>query len=296
MSIIINNNTKVIVQGITGSEGTFHSKQMIDYGTNIVGGVTPGKGGEKAIDGTINVYNKVIEAKEKTDANASIIFVPPAYAANAIIESAEAGIETIVCISEGIPTRDMIKAKHIVNERDICLIGPNCPGIITVNECKLGIMPGFITKKGNIGVISKSGTLTYEAIYQLVENDLGQTTALGIGGDPIIGIDMKTAVKLFEEDPETRGIVIIGEIGGTMEIEAASWIENNSNKPIVGFIAGQTAPPGKRMGHAGAIISGGDETAQAKMNFMEKCGIHICESPSEIGSKMKLIQKGINHV
>ncbi len=296
MSIIINKNTKVIVQGITGSEGTFHSKQMIEYGTNIVGGVTPGKGGTKAIDGTIDVYNKVTEAKERTNANASIIFVPPAYAANAIIESAEAGIETIVCISEGIPTKDMIKAKHIVDEKNICLIGPNCPGIITVDECKLGIMPGFITKKGNIGVISKSGTLTYEAIYQLVENDLGQTTALGIGGDPIIGTDMKTAVQLFENDSDTEGIVIIGEIGGTMEIEAASWIKENSNKPIVGFIAGQTAPSGKRMGHAGAIISGGDETAQAKMNFMEECGIHVCESPAEIGKKMKMIQKGISHV
>ena len=296
MSIIINKNTKVIVQGITGSEGTFHSKQMIEYGTNIVGGVTPGKGGTKAIDGTIDVYNKVTEVKERTNANASIIFVPPAYAANAIIESAEAGIETIVCISEGIPTKDMIKAKHIVDEKNICLIGPNCPGIITVDECKLGIMPGFITKKGNIGVISKSGTLTYEAIYQLVENDLGQTTALGIGGDPIIGTDMKTAVQLFEKDSDTEGIVIIGEIGGTMEIEAASWIKENSNKPIVGFIAGQTAPSGKRMGHAGAIISGGDETAQAKMNFMEECGIHVCESPAEIGKKMKMIQKGISHV
>ena len=296
MSIIINKNTKVIVQGITGSEGTFHSKQMIEYGTNIVGGVTPGKGGTKAIDGTIDVYNKVIEAKERTNANASIIFVPPAYAANAIIESAEAGIQTIVCISEGIPTKDMIKAKHIVDEKNICLIGPNCPGIITVDECKLGIMPGFITKKGNIGVISKSGTLTYEAIYQLVENDLGQTTALGIGGDPIIGTDMKAAVQLFENDSDTDGIVIIGEIGGTMEIDAASWIKENSNKPIVGFIAGQTAPSGKRMGHAGAIISGGDETAQAKMNFMEECGIHVCESPAEIGKKMKMIQKGISHV
>ena len=296
MSIIINKNTKVIVQGITGSEGTFHSKQMIEYGTNIVGGVTPGKGGTKAIDGTIDVYNKVTEAKERTNANASIIFVPPAYAANAIIESAEAGIQTIVCISEGIPTKDMIKAKHIVDEKNICLIGPNCPGIITVDECKLGIMPGFITKKGNIGVISKSGTLTYEAIYQLVQNNLGQTTALGIGGDPIIGTDMKTAVQLFEKDSDTEGIVIIGEIGGTMEIEAASWIKENSNKPIVGFIAGQTAPSGKRMGHAGAIISGGDETAQAKMNFMEECGIHVCESPAEIGKKMKMIQKGMSHV
>ena len=289
MSIIVNKKTRVLVQGITGSEGTFHSKQMIEYGTNIVSGVTPGKGGTKAVDGKVDVFNSVLDAKEATDANASIIFVPPAYAGSAIIESAEAGIETIVCISEGIPTRDMIKAKHIVNERNICLIGPNCPGIITVDECKLGIMPGFITQKGNIGVISKSGTLTYEAIYQLVQNKLGQTTALGIGGDPIIGTDMKDAVKLFEEDKETDGIVIIGEIGGTMEIESAMWIKDNVSKPVVGFIAGQTAPAGKRMGHAGAIISGGDETARAKMDIMEKCGINVCESPSEIGKKMKEI-------
>jgi len=289
MSIIVNKKTRVLVQGITGSEGTFHSKQMIEYGTNIVSGVTPGKGGTKAVDGKVDVFNSVLDAKEATDANASIIFVPPAYAGSAIIESAEAGIETIVCISEGIPTRDMIKAKHIVNERNICLIGPNCPGIITVDECKLGIMPGFITQKGNIGVISKSGTLTYEAIYQLVQNNLGQTTALGIGGDPIIGTDMKDAVKLFEEDKETDGIVIIGEIGGTMEIESAMWIKDNISKPVVGFIAGQTAPAGKRMGHAGAIISGGDETARAKMDIMEKCGINVCESPSEIGKKMKEI-------
>ena len=289
MSIIVNDNTRVIVQGITGTEGTFHAKQMIEYGTNIVSGVTPGKGGTKAIDGTVDVYDNVKDAKNASNANASIIFVPPAFAASAIIESAEAGIDTIVCISEGIPTRDMIKAKHIVDEKGICLIGPNCPGIITVDECKLGIMPGFITQKGNIGVISKSGTLTYEAIYQLVQNGLGQTTALGIGGDPIIGTDMKDAVKLFEEDNETKGIVVIGEIGGTMEVESALWIKDNVSKPVVGFIAGQTAPSGKRMGHAGAIISGGDETAKAKMDIMEKCGIHVCESPSEIGKKMKTI-------
>lgn len=289
MSIIVNNNTRVIVQGITGTEGTFHSTQMIEYGTNIVSGVTPGKGGTKAIDGTVDVYDNVKDAKNASNANASIIFVPPAFAASAIIESAEAGIDTIVCISEGIPTRDMIKAKHIVDEKGICLIGPNCPGIITVDECKLGIMPGFITQKGNIGVISKSGTLTYEAIYQLVQNGLGQTTALGIGGDPIIGTDMKDAVKLFEEDDQTKGIVVIGEIGGTMEVESALWIKDNVSKPVVGFIAGQTAPSGKRMGHAGAIISGGDETAKAKMDIMEKCGIHVCESPSEIGKKMKTI-------
>jgi len=289
MSIIINKDTKVLVQGITGSEGTFHSTQMLEYGTNIVAGVTPRKGGQKAIDDTIPVFNTVAEAKEVTQANASIIFVPPAFAGSAIIEAAQANMDTIVCISEGIPTRDMIKAKHIIDEKEICLIGPNCPGVITVDECKLGIMPGFITKKGNIGVISKSGTLTYEAIYQLVQNDLGQTTALGIGGDPIIGTDMKDAIKLFENDADTKGIVVIGEIGGTMEIEAAYWAKENVSKPIVGFIAGQTAPSGKRMGHAGAIISGGDETAKAKMDIMEKCGIHVCESPAEIGKKMKTI-------
>jgi succinyl-CoA synthetase alpha subunit len=289
MSIIVNKDTRVLVQGITGSEGTFHSTQMLDYGTNIVAGVTPGKGGQKAIDDTIPVFNTVAEAKEVTQANASIIFVPPAFAGSAIIEAAQANMDTIVCISEGIPIRDMIKAKHIIDEKGICLIGPNCPGIITVDECKLGIMPGFITKKGDIGVISKSGTLTYEAIYQLVQNDLGQTTALGIGGDPIIGTDMKDAIKLFENDSDTKGIVVIGEIGGTMEIEAAYWAKENVSKPIVGFIAGQTAPSGKRMGHAGAIISGGDETAIAKMRIMDECGIHVCESPSEIGTKMKMI-------
>ena len=289
MSIIVNKDTRVLVQGITGSEGTFHSTQMLEYGTNIVAGVTPGKGGQKAIDGTIPVFNSVSDAKEATQANASIIFVPPAFAGSAIIEAAQADMGTIVCISEGIPTRDMIKAKHIVDEKNICLVGPNCPGVITVDECKLGIMPGFITKKGNIGVISKSGTLTYEAIYQLVQNDLGQTTALGIGGDPIIGTDMKKAIELFENDPDTKGIVVIGEIGGTMEIEAAYWAKENVSKPIVGFIAGQTAPSGKRMGHAGAIISGGDETATAKMKIMDECGIHVCESPADIGKTMKNI-------
>ena len=292
MSIIVNKDTRVLVQGITGSEGTFHSTQMIEYGTNIVAGVTPGKGGQKAINDTIPVFDTVAEAKKITQANASIIFVPPAFAGSAIIEAAQANMNTIVCISEGIPTRDMIKAKHIIDEKEICLIGPNCPGVITVDECKLGIMPGFITKKGNIGVISKSGTLTYEAIYQLVQNDLGQTTALGIGGDPIIGTDMKDAIKLFENDADTKGIVVIGEIGGTMEIEAAYWAKENVSKPIVGFIAGQTAPTGKRMGHAGAIISGGDETAVAKMKIMDECGIHVCESPADIGKTMKNIIQG----
>ena len=289
MSIIVNNNTKVIVQGITGSEGTFHSEQMLSYGTKIVAGVTPGKGGQNAVNGCIPVYNSMEEAKDTTNANASIIFVPPRFAGNAIIEAADAGIKTIVCISEGIPVRDMIKAKSIVDEKNITLIGPNCPGIITVDECKLGIMPGFIAKKGNIGVISKSGTLTYEAIDQLVKNGLGQTTALGIGGDPVIGTDMTKALELFENDKSTKGIVVIGEIGGTMEIDAAYWAKNHSTKPIVGFIAGKTAPSGRRMGHAGAIISGGDETADAKMKIMDQCGIHVCESPSEIGKKMKEI-------
>ena len=289
MSIIVNNNTRVIVQGITGNEGTFHTSQMIEYGTKIVAGVTPNKGGQMAINNTIPVFNTVIEAKEATNANTSIIFVPPRFAANAIIEASESGIKTIVCISEGIPIRDMLKAKKITDNNNTRLVGPNCPGIITVDECKLGIMPGFITKKGTVGVISKSGTLTYEAIDQLVKNDLGQTTALGIGGDPIIGTDMKDAVELFENDPETKGIVIIGEIGGTMEIETALWAKENVSKPIVGFIAGKTAPPGRRMGHAGAIVSGTDETAVAKMKIMKDCGIHVCESPAEIGIKMKEI-------
>ena len=286
MSIFINKNSKIIVQGITGSEGSFHTQQMLNYGTNIVAGVTPGKGGQTVFE-KIPVFDSVKDAKNETKANASIIFVPPKFAADAIIESAIQKISTIVCISEGIPVRDMIKAKQIVDDNNVNLIGPNCPGIITVDECKLGIMPGFIAKKGNIGVISKSGTLTYEAIDQLVKNNLGQTTALGIGGDPIIGTDMRKALELFENDDETKGIVLIGEIGGTMEIEAAEWAKDNATKPIVGFIAGQTAPPGRRMGHAGAIVSGGDETAIAKMKIMKECGIHVCESPSNIGKKMK---------
>jgi len=287
MSIIVNKDTRVLVQGITGKEGTFHAMQMMDYGTKIVGGVTPNKGGQMALDNQVPVFNTVLEAKNATNANASIIFVPPRFAANAIIEASEAGIKTIICISEGIPIRDMIKAKKITENNNTRLVGPNCPGVITVDECKLGIMPGFITKKGSVGVISKSGTLTYEAIDQLVKNGLGQTTALGIGGDPIIGTDMKDAVELFENDPDTKGIVIIGEIGGTMEIETALWAKDNVSKPIVGFIAGQTAPPGRRMGHAGAIVSGADETAIAKMKIMQDSGIHVCNSPAEIGSKMK---------
>ena len=291
MSIIVNKDTKVIVQGITGKEGTFHATQMLEYGTKIVAGVTPKKGGQMALDNKVPVFDTVKEAMDATSANATIIFVPPRFAANAIIEASEAGIDTIICISEGIPTRDMIKAKKITEINNTRLVGPNCPGVITVDECKLGIMPGFIAKKGTIGVISKSGTLTYEAIDQLVKNGLGQTTALGIGGDPIIGTDMRDAVELFENDPETEGIVIIGEIGGTMEIETALWAKDNVKKPIVGFIAGQTAPPGRRMGHAGAIVSGADETAKAKMNIMSECGIHVCQSPSDIGKTMKSILK-----
>ena len=287
MSIIVNKDSKVIVQGITGSEGSFHASEMLAYGTNIVGGVTPGKGGSKAIDGKVLVYNSVEEAKNATNADVSIIFVPPPFAAEAIIEASEAGIEVVVCISEGIPIRDMTLAKRVVDQNNTRLIGPNCPGIITVEECKLGIMPGFICKKGNIGVVSKSGTLTYEAIGQLVDAGLGQTTAIGIGGDPIIGTTMIDILDLFEKDHETEGVVLIGEIGGQMENDAARWVKENMSKPVVGFIAGQTAPEGRRMGHAGAIVSGGDDTAEAKMRIMKDCGIIVCESVAEIGEKMK---------
>jgi len=287
MSIIVNKDSKIIVQGITGSEGSFHASQMLDYGTNIVGGVTPGKGGTKVIDNKILVYNSVEEAKTNTGANVSIIFVPPPFAAEAIIEASEAGISVIVCISEGIPVRDMVLVKRVIDQNNTMLIGPNCPGVITVDECKLGIMPGFICKKGNIGVVSKSGTLTYEAIGQLVDAGLGQTTAIGIGGDPIIGTSMIDVLNLFEKDDETKGVVLIGEIGGQMENDAAKWAKNNMSKPIVGFIAGQTAPKGRRMGHAGAIVSGGDDTAEAKMKIMKDCGIFVCESVAEIGKKMK---------
>ena len=287
MSILVNKNSRVIVQGITGSEGDFHSKQMLDYGTNIVGGVTPGKGGQYAVDEKIKVFDSVEEAVDQTNANTSIIFVPPPFAADAIIEASYAGVETIVCITEGVPVHDMVKVKQVTNKNGTRLIGPNCPGIITVDECKLGIMPGFICKKGNIGVVSKSGTLTYEAIDQLVNVGLGQTTAIGIGGDPIIGTTMKDCLELFEKDPDTEGVVIIGEIGGQMEIEAASWAKDNMSKPIAGFIAGQTAPPGKRMGHAGAIVSGGNDTAEAKMKVLSNCGISVSESVADIGRIMK---------
>ena len=291
MSILVNKNSKVVVQGITGSEGTFHTNQMVDYGTNVVAGVTPGKGGTTATDHNIPVYNSVEEAKNDQGANTSIIFVPPKFAAEAIIESIYAGIEVIICISEGIPVNDMMVVKKILDQSDSRLIGPNCPGIITVDESKIGIMPGFICKKGNIGVVSKSGTLTYEAIDQLVKNGLGQTTAIGIGGDPIIGTNMIDTLELFENDPDTEGIVMIGEIGGLMEVEAANWAKNNVSKPIVGFIAGQTAPPGRRMGHAGAIVSGGDDTAEAKMKALKECGISVCQSVSEIGETMKNLLK-----
>jgi len=285
MSVLVNKNSKVIVQGFTGSEGTFHAQQMIEYGTNVVGGVTPGKGGQTHLDRP--VFNTVKEAVEQAGADVSIIFVPPAFAADAIMESADAGIKVIICITEGIPTKDMMMAKEYLKDKDVRLIGPNCPGVMTSEECKVGIMPGFIFKKGTIGIVSKSGTLTYEAVDQLSKVGLGQTTAIGIGGDPIIGTTTKEAVELLMNDPETEGIVMIGEIGGGMEAEAARWIKETGNKkPVVGFIAGQTAPKGRRMGHAGAIIGGADDTAAAKMRIMAECGIHVVESPALIGETM----------
>ena len=287
MSILVNKDSRIVVQGITGSEGQFHAGQMLDYGTNVVAGVTPGKGGQKTLDDRVPVFNSVEEAVEQTGADTSIIFVPPPFAAEAVIEASYAGIKVVVCITEGVPVHDMVKVKKVVDQKGTRLVGPNCPGIITVDECKLGIMPGFICKKGNIGVISKSGTLTYEAIDQLVNVGLGQTTAIGIGGDPIIGTTMKDCIELFEADHETKGIVVIGEIGGQMEIEAARWARDNVSKPMVGFIAGQTAPPGRRMGHAGAIVSGGDDTAEAKMRILNECGIAVAESVADIGDLMK---------
>ena len=287
MSILVNKDSRIVVQGITGSEGQFHTGQMLEYGTNVVAGVTPGKGGQSTLDDRVPVFNSVEEAVEQTGADTSIIFVPPPFAADAVIEASFAGIKVVVCITEGVPVHEMVKVKKVVDQNGTRLIGPNCPGIITVDECKLGIMPGFICKKGNIGVISKSGTLTYEAIDQLVNVGLGQTTAIGIGGDPIIGTTMKDCIELFEADPETKGIVVIGEIGGQMEIEAARWAKENVTKPMVGFIAGQTAPPGRRMGHAGAIVSGGDDTAEAKMRILGECGIAVAESVADIGDLMK---------
>ena len=287
MSILVNKDSKIIVQGITGSEGQFHAGQMLEYGTQVVAGVTPGKGGQQTLENRVPVFNLVEKAVEQTGADTSIIFVPPPFAAEAVIEASYAGIKVVVCITEGVPVHDMVKVKKVVDQNGTRLIGPNCPGIITVDECKLGIMPGFICEKGNIGVISKSGTLTYEAIAQLVNVGLGQTTAIGIGGDPIIGTTMKDCIELFEADPETKGIVVIGEIGGQMEIEAALWAKDNVSKPMVGFIAGQTAPPGRRMGHAGAIVSGGDDTAEAKMRILGECGIAVAESVADIGNLMK---------
>ena len=285
MSVLVNKNSKVIVQGFTGAEGTFHASEMINYGTNVVGGVTPSKGGLSHLERP--VFNTVNQAKKKTDANVSLIFVPPAFASDAIMESIDAGIETIIAITEGIPVKDMIKVKSYLKGKNSTLLGPNCPGAITPGEAKVGIMPGFVFKSGNIGIISKSGTLTYEAADQVVKAGLGISTAIGIGGDPIVGTSTKDAVKLFMNDPDTKGIVMIGEIGGNYEADASKWIKENGNKkPVVGFIAGQTAPPGKRMGHAGAIIGGKDDTAVAKMKIMKECGLHVVKSPAEIGNKI----------
>ncbi len=285
MSVLVNKNSKIIVQGFTGGEGTFHASQMIEYGSNVVGGVTPGKGGTKHLDRP--VFNTVAEAVKTTGADVSIIFVPAAFAADAIMEAADGGIKVIVCITEGIPVKDMILTKEYLKGKDSRLIGPNCPGIITAGEAKVGIMPGFVFKKGKIGIVSKSGTLTYEAADQVAKAGLGVTTAIGIGGDPIIGTTTKEAVELLMNDPETEGIVMIGEIGGNLEADAARWIKANGNKkPVVGFIAGQTAPKGRTMGHAGAIVGGADDTAQAKMAILRENGIHVCESPADIGKTM----------
>jgi succinyl-CoA synthetase alpha subunit len=284
MSVLVNKDSKVIVQGFTGSEGTFHAGQMIEYGTNVVGGVTPGKGGTSHLDRP--VFNTVSDAVEKAGANVSIIFVPPAFAADAIMEAAGAGIKVIICITEGIPVSDMVKVKEYLTGMDCRLIGPNCPGIITPGEAKVGIMPGFVFKQGNIGLVSKSGTLTYEAADQLAKAGLGITTAIGIGGDPIIGTTTLEAIQLLMKDPATEGIVMIGEIGGNLEANAARWIKENGTKPVVGFIAGETAPKGRTMGHAGAIVGGDDDTAEAKKRIMRECGIHVVDSPAHIGAKM----------
>lgn len=290
MSILVNKDSKVIIQGFTGSEGTFHAQQMIEYGTKVVGGVTPKKGGTKHLG--LPVFNTVVDARKETGANVSVIFVPPAFAADAIMEAAEAGIEVIVTITEGIPVADMVKVKEYISKRDVTLIGPNCPGIISPGEAKVGIMPGFIHKKGNIGIISRSGTLTYEAVDQVTKCGMGQSTCIGIGGDPIIGTTTLDAVKLLMEDPETKGIVMIGEIGGSMETDAALWIKEHGTKPVVGFIAGQTAPKGRKMGHAGAIVGGKADTAEAKMQIMRECGITVVESPANIGIAMKQALEG----
>lgn len=291
MSILVDKNTKLVVQGITGDEGSFHTQQMIEYGTKVVAGVTPGKGGT-LFNNLVPIYNTVEEAVKEKKANTSAIFVPPAFAADAILEAASAGIKVIVCITEGIPARDMVKVYNVIKEKNVRLIGPNCPGIISPGKAKIGIMPGFIHKQGKIGVVSRSGTLTYEAVKQLTDVGLGQSTCVGIGGDPVIGSTFTDIIKLFNEDKETEGIVMIGEIGGTAEEQAAEFIKKNVKKPVVGFIAGRTAPPGRRMGHAGAIISGGKGTAAEKMEAMKKAGIRVVESPAEIGITMlKAIEK-----
>ena len=284
MSVLVNKNSKVIVQGFTGGEGTFHAGQMIEFGTNVVGGVTPGKGGQTHLDRP--VFNSVNDAVQKTGADVSILFVPPAFAADAIMEAANAGIKVIICITEGIPVKDMIIAKEYISQYDTTLIGPNCPGVITADGAKVGIMPGFIFKKGKIGIVSKSGTLTYEAADQVVKAGMGVTTAIGIGGDPIIGTTTKEAVQLLMADDETEGIVMIGEIGGNLEAQAAEWIKEHGTKPVVGFIAGVTAPAGRTMGHAGAIVGGEDDTAEAKKRILRACGVHVVDSPAEIGKKM----------
>ena len=288
MSVLVNKDSKVIVQGFTGTEGTFHAGQMIEYGTNVVGGVTPGKGGQNHLDRP--VFNTVLEAVQAVDADVSIIFVPPPFSADAIMEAADAGIKVIITITEGIPTKDMIVAKEYIKDKDVVLVGPNCPGVITPGEAKVGIMPGFVFSAGKVGIVSKSGTLTYEAADQVVKAGLGISTAIGIGGDPIIGTSTKQAVELLMNDPDTEAIVMIGEIGGNYEAEAARWIQAQGNpKPVVGFIAGQTAPKGKRMGHAGAIIGGADDTAEAKMEIMKECGLEVVESPADIGETMKKV-------
>lgn len=284
MSVLVNKNSKVIVQGFTGSEGSFHAEQMIEFGTNVVGGVTPGKGGQTHMNKP--VFNTVQEAVDKTEANVSIIFVPPAFAADAIMEAANAGIKVIVCITEGIPVNDMVKAREYIKAYDCRLIGPNCPGVISAGQAKVGIMPGFVFKPGKIGIVSKSGTLTYEAADQVAKAGLGITTAIGIGGDPIIGTTTREAVELLMNDPETEGIVMIGEIGGNLEAIASKWIKEHGTKPVVGFIAGETAPKGRTMGHAGAIVGGSEDTAEAKKRIMKECGIHVVDSPAEIGKKM----------
>lgn len=292
MSVLVNKDSKVVVQGITGKEGTFHAEQMIAYGTNVIGGVTPGKGGQTHLDRP--VFNTVADAVKEAGANVSIIFVPPAFGADAIMEAADAGIEVIVCITEGIPVKDMTYAKDYISNRNCRLVGPNCPGVVTPGEAKVGIMPGFVFKAGRIGIVSKSGTLTYEAADQVVKAGLGVSTAIGIGGDPIIGTSTKDAVELLMNDPETDGIVMIGEIGGNYEAVASNWIKEQGNpKPVIGFIAGQTAPKGKRMGHAGAIIGGKDDTAEAKKAIMKSCGINVVESPADIGKTVVAAMKGV---